>query len=374
MDKIITFEYMNMGIDKWSQDPDFTNFDQYVKKYVDNKFDNNINIKDIKDGNMDIIDQLNHTKVVPLNFLKNNIDGKNTYSCYIKNRFFQVYNNHLVNRVSENLKPDVFVFSEFCDVNDKKIHDIKFKIKNVDAVQIKPSIDILDLKSYYMQSYGKINSESPEIDNILKYFIVGSTKSDITVDNFIEPQNTTFTYNNDDNIVNDGCIQVSLLKINNKQDILIINVHNRFKKSNDISNMFKMIIEAYKYIKNILIIGDFNVETRFGKKILTSRELQYLDNCKKNKCNEIKNNILEVNTFYNMLKEYGFDVESANKVIDDYYVKVYKMCNTNLKKPHVKIMHKLENYELNIDIVPDCKFSFNASSHNILKFKLIYKN
>jgi hypothetical protein len=372
----ISFVYLNLGIDKWLSQGQLRDFNEYINEHA------NIKMRQFRDGDMDgsidennkihelgmdgnVFDTVNMYSNDSYNHLPNVIDNTITYTCYIKNRFFQLFNAELINKIKAQTDSDIFVFSEFCNINKQLLDELQIQVGRHKKLKIlKTGLDLIDLSSYYVQKYGTPGhfKKIMDIDHIGKHFLIGSRNKDYNIRadelancNYDDAVNELKCQYIDNKIGNRrdfdfGCIQYgTIIPTNeNMKPILIVNIHNRFHSADDVAKAIDKILKRTE--ENIIFIGDVNV---FGK----NKDKIRL----KNKSERVY--IADIET---ILKQFGFSVMEMG----DYYEDIRDKCDKREKYLNLRVFHRLKHYKFNTEL-PHCDFDINVSSHNMIKFNLV---
>ena len=358
----INFVYINMGIDKWPNTKTTQNFEKLINSYSKTR------INRIQDHLYNLVEKgsqptsLAYSKDgTPMSTKRNFPDYKGT-SCYIKNRFFQLYNQKLAESIHNNVESStVFILSEFChpDFDGKNVMSFRINDSKKD-VNINKLLDTLQMHSYHLQYYGssKRFRNLPQTNDIKKYFATGTTYDNNYIITDESSQDTKHKNINNEELGNRkdkyfGVIQISILKSNDNSfnEIVIVNIHNRFYKVDEFKDALDDIFnKRYKEHNNIIFIGDLNIRN---------------------------NNIpfKEDDNIYTMdnLDEYMNNINFIKHDIDAIYNAYIKKCDFNRKMQHLILYSRLDNFNLSLKEV-NCNLQFKTSSHHIIRFTLDKKN
>jgi len=310
--------FSNVGIDKWPIDDKFIKRVDNISKYTESSY-----------KNVDDIDKSKYKDIYKLKIEgsyhpKKENENPYKYGCYTDNKAFDAYLTQFYEDINKSIEFDIVVFQEFCSRH----------------------INLFNFESYFMQLYelpklfNSPNITDANKKNSRKAFLVGSNKYKMEVksnkDNKSNKSKVIYEPNFSQLDDGYGNIQISKIEIDNQsnnKEIIIINLHNRFDDYNKFKLAVEKALENVKTMKNVLLVGDFNLVFKI-QDVIQTYGFTY---CENDYCN--------LNKLY----------QTINKGCMD---------KKNSKAPNLQIYYKLSDY--NIFINNDnlkCDFDKNISSH-----------
>ena len=377
----IQFVFGNVGIDRWIEERVYKDLDTYIRKTNDGWFYNLLKT----------VESENHEKFKSiLSMGLNSKDFKDISTCYIRNKFFMLYNNSLLRKLREKFSNVVFILSEFCHINYQasnlppEVTQRGVIIESLNGkVEIEKNISVLDCENYFVQR----SQKSPDIQDghvSNKYFITASCLRDpgVYIHNTINDEKKFI-----DSEVNTssldkyfGCAQVSYLIVKDKPRVCIINFRNRIYYISELIQVMQRLMNQYKDESNIVFVGDINC----GIKTVKSRKGKdpYYDKYTTNEfCQDFCNRFygIKVHSRSDISKDTNKLISSNQRFTDETPMieNLYMQktgCKTGAKSTHLRLFHYLNDYTLRIDTNKRCDISFKTSAHEFILFELSPKS